>query len=702
MPTLPDRLSPGSPYPLGATWDGLGVNFAVYSAHAERIDLCIFDETGRREIARYEMPEWTDEIWHGYLPHVRAGLLYGYRAHGPYEPANGHRFNPNKLLIDPYAKGLHGETRWSDALFGYRVNSPRADLSFDRRDSAPAVPKSVVIDDSFNWGDDRSPDIPWEETVIYEAHVKGLTKLMEEVRVPERGTYAALGHPAVIAHLKRLGITSVELMPIHAILQDRFLQEKKLTNYWGYNTLSFFAPESRYMAKPGDQDELRIAIRQLHAAGIEVILDVVYNHTAEGGELGPTLSWRGLDNASYYRLLPDNPRHCINDTGTGNTVNLSNSRVLQMVMDSLRYWATSYRVDGFRFDLGVTLGREPHGFDPGAGFFDALRQDPVLQRKKLISEPWDIGPGGYQLGHHPPGFAEWNDRYRDSVRRYWREDPGMRPEMASRLTASGDLFDRRARRPWASLNFIAAHDGYTVADITAYEEKHNEANGEDNRDGHSENYSRNWGAEGETDDETIREMRLRVMRSMLTTLFASLGTPMLLAGDEFGRSQGGNNNAYAQDNEISWIDWSKAKSEEGEALTDYVARLIALRRAYPGLRSRRFLYGVDLAPGIKDIDWFDENAAIPSPEDWDDQERRALTMRRAHVKPDGRIEMVLFLMNASGTALDFRLPQPPAAWRLLIDSARPHEPEGPVEGETYWVIERSAVLLVAECEGEEE
>jgi len=383
-------------------------------------------------------------------------------------------------------------------------------------------------------------------------------------------------------------------------------------------------------------------------------------------------------------------------------VNLSNPRVLQMVMDSLRYWATSYRVDGFRFDLGVTLGREPHGFDPGAGFFDALRQDPVLQRKKLISEPWDIGPGGYQLGHHPPGFAEWNDRYRDSVRRYWREDPGLRPEMASRLTGSGDLFDRRARRPWASLNFIAAHDGYTVADITAYEEKHNEANGEDNRDGHSENYSRNWGAEGETDDETIRETRLRVMRSMLTTLFASLGTPMLLAGDEFGRSQGGNNNAYAQDNEISWIDWSKARSEEGEALTDYVARLIALRRTYPGLRSRRFLYGVDLAPGIKDIDWFDENASVPSPEDWDDAERRALTMRRARVKPDGRIEMVLFLMNASSSALDFRLPQPPAAWRLLIDSARPQEPEAPVEGETYGVSERSAVLLVAECEGGEE
>jgi isoamylase len=699
MPSLPDRLSPGSPYPLGATWDGLGVNFAVFSAHAERMDLCIFDPAGRREIARYEMPEWTDEVWHGYLPHVRAGLFYGYRAFGPYDPTRGHRFNPNKLLVDPYAKGLFGETRWTDALFGYRVNSPRADLTFDRRDSAPAVPKSVVVDDSFNWGDDRPPNVPWSETVIYEAHVKGLTMLMDEVRVPERGTYAALGHPAVIAHLKRLGITAIELMPIHGFVQDRFLQEKGLVNYWGYNTLSFFAPERRYMSNAGDNDELRIAIRRLHAAGIEVILDVVYNHTCEGGELGPTMSFRGLDHASYYRLLPDNPRHCINDTGTGNTVNLSNARVLQMVMDSLRYWATSYRVDGFRFDLGVTLGRESYGFDPGAGFFDALRQDPILSRKKLISEPWDIGPGGYQLGHHPPSFAEWNDRFRDGVRRYWRGDSGLRSDLAARLTGSGDLFDRRARRPWASVNFVAAHDGYTLADLVSYEQKHNEANGEDNRDGHSENLSRNWGAEGPTDDPQILETRRRVMRSMLTTVIASLGTPMILAGDEFGRTQHGNNNAYAQDNEISWIDWDVARSPEGEAMTDFVARLIRLRKEHPVIRCKRFLYGDEILPGLRDIDWFDENGSTPSPEDWQDPERRAFVMRRAAESADGSIEIVALLMNASSSRLDFHLPKPNASWRLLIDSADPTQKERTLHGQVYHVAERSAVLLAATLKG---
>lgn len=699
MPSLPDRLSAGSPYPLGATWDGLGVNFAVFSAHAERMDLCIFDPAGRREIARYEMPEWTDEVWHGYLPHVRTGLLYGYRAYGPYEPTRGHRFNPNKLLVDPYAKSLFGETRWTDALFGYRVNSPRADLTFDRRDSAPAVPKSVVTDDSFNWGDDRAPNVPWSETVIYEAHVKGMTKLMEEVPVPERGTYAGLGHPAVIAHLKRLGVTAIELMPIHGFVQDRFLQEKGLVNYWGYNTLSFFAPERRYMTNAGDNNELRIAIRRLHAAGIEVILDVVYNHTCEGGELGPTMSFRGLDHASYYRLLPDNPRHCINDTGTGNTVNLSNARVLQMVMDSLRYWATSYRVDGFRFDLGVTLGRESYGFDPGAGFFDALRQDPILSRKKLISEPWDIGPGGYQLGHHPPSFAEWNDRFRDVVRGYWRGDSGLRPDLAARLTGSGDLFDRRARRPWASVNFVAAHDGYTLADLVSYEQKHNEANGEDNRDGHSNNHSRNWGAEGPTEDPEILETRRRVMRSMLTTVIASLGTPMILAGDEFGRTQNGNNNAYAQDNEISWIDWDVARSPEGEALTDFVARLIRLRKEHPVIGCKRFLYGDEIQPGLRDIDWFDENGATPSPEDWDDPERRAFVMRRAAENADGSVEVVALLMNASSSRLDFHLPEPHASWRLLIDSADPTQKERMLHGQVYHVAERSAVLLAATLKG---
>ncbi|MGJ3263806.1 MAG: glycogen debranching protein GlgX [Salinarimonas sp.] len=701
MPLLPDRLSPGSAYPLGATWDGLGVNFAVFSAHAERMELCLFDPTGRREVARYDLPEWTDEVWHGYLPHVKPGMLYGFRAHGPYEPLQGHRFNPNKLLVDPYAKALHGETRWTDAMFGYRVLSPRGDLSFDRRDSAPAVPKAVVVDDSFSWGDDRAPNVPWSETVIYEAHVKGLTKLLDDVRIPERGTYSALAHPAVIEHLKRLGVTSLELLPIHAFLQDRFLQEKGLTNYWGYNTLSFFAPEPRYTMPGGDNNDLRIAIRRLHAAGIEVILDVVYNHTCEGGELGPTISWRGLDNASYYRLLPDNPRHCINDTGTGNTVNLSNARVLQMVMDSLRYWATSYRVDGFRFDLGVTLGREPHGFDPGAGFFDALRQDPILSRKKLISEPWDIGPGGYQLGHHPPSFAEWNDRYRDGVRRYWRGDGGLRSDLAARLSGSGDLFDRRARRPWASVNFIAAHDGYTLADIVSYEEKHNEANGEDNRDGHSENYSRNWGVEGPTDDPEILAVRTRVMRSLLTTVFAALGTPMILAGDEFGRSQGGNNNAYAQDNEISWLDWSVARSDAGEALAAFTGRLAAIRREHPIIRCRRFLYGQEIAEGIRDLDWFDENGGTPSPEDWNDYEKRALVMRRAMRREDGGIEIVAFLLNGSDETIRFTLPGPANGWRLLIDSADPDRAEESLGEPAYEVLDRAAVLVAATIMPEE-
>ncbi len=547
MTLLPRRLEPGMPYPLGATFDGLGVNFAVFSANADRIELCLFEPSGRREIARYELPEWTDEVWHGYLPDARPGLLYGFRAHGRYDPEAGHRFNPNKLLLDPYAKKLAGELRWTDALHGYRVRSSRKDLSFDRRDSAAAMPKAVVASTSFDWTGDTLPNTPWSDTVIYEAHAKGLTKLLEDVPARERGTFAALSHPKVIAHLQRIGATAIELLPIHSFVQDRRLQEAGLTNYWGYNTLSFFAPERRYMASD-DADELRIAIRRLHAAGVEVILDVVYNHTAEGSELGPTFNFRGLDNATYYRLMPDEPRYCVNDTGTGNTLDLSHPRVLQMVADSLRHWAQSFHVDGFRFDLGVTLGRDGHnGFDPRSGFFDVLRQDPVLNGLKLISEPWDIGPGGYQLGNHPPGFGEWNDKFRDSTRRFWRGDSGMRPEFANRISGSADLFDMRARRPWASINFVTAHDGQPLEDVVSYEEKHNEANLEDNRDGHSENYSCNWGIEGPTDDPRVRELRDRVKRSMLVTLFASLGTPMLLGGDEFGRTQHGNNNAFCQD-----------------------------------------------------------------------------------------------------------------------------------------------------------
>ncbi len=698
MTPLPDRLSPGSPYPLGATFDGLGVNFAVFSAHAEKVELCLFDPSGRREVARLELPECTDEVWHGYLPEADPGLCYGYRVHGAYAPEEGHRFNPNKLLLDPYAKGLKGEVRWTDALFGYRLNARNADLSFDRRDSAPAMPKAVVVSSHFDWRDDRRPQTPWSETVIYEAHVRGLTKLLDEVRPPEQGTFAALSNPRVIDHLKRLGVTAVELLPIHAYVQDRRLQEVGLNNYWGYNTLAFFAPEPRYLAEP-QLNEVRRAIRRLHAAGLEVILDVVYNHTAEGSERGPTLSFRGLDNASYYRLVDGQPRYCVNDTGTGNTLNLSNTRVLQMVVDSLRYWAEDFHVDGFRFDLGVTLGREPTGFSPGAGFFDVLRTDPVLQRLKLISEPWDIGPGGYQLGRHPPGFAEWNDRYRDGVRRFWRGDDGQRADLAARLSGSGDLFDRRARRPWASINYLASHDGYTLNDVVSYEARHNEANGEDNRDGHGENYSRNWGAEGPTEDESVQATRDQVRRAMLVTLFCSLGTPMLLGGDEFGRSQDGNNNAYCQDNALNWFDWAKARSDGGRALAAFVARLIALRKAYPALRSRHFLYGqAEPAPGVLDLDWFDERGERLSPDDRNNPQGRALAMRRASVRDDGRIEAITLLLNGSTEPIAFTLP-PPKSFnrRLLIDSAEPEAVERVIEGDgAVEVRAHSAVLLAAD------
>ncbi|MGN8000160.1 glycogen debranching protein GlgX [Sphingomonas sp. 22176] len=695
MSSLPDRLLSGAPYPLGATFDGLGVNFAVFSANAERIELCLFDDSGRREIARLPLPECTDEVWHGYLPDARPGQLYGFRAHGRYAPEEGHRFNPNKLLIDPYARQLAGQIRWNDSLHGYRVNSPRADLSFDRRDSAASMPKSVVVTDAFDWGDDRRPNVPWSETILYEAHLKGLTQLMEDVPVGERGTYRALSHPRVIAHLQRLGITAVELLPIHGFVQDRFLQEKGLVNYWGYNSLTFFAPEARYLGG-GTADDLRLAVRRLHAAGIEVILDVVYNHTAEGSELGQTLSFRGLDNATYYRLQRDNPRYCVNDTGTGNTLNVSKARVLQMVMDSLRYWAESYHVDGFRFDLGATLGRVGDGgFDPGAAFFDALRQDPVLGRLKLISEPWDIGPGGYQLGNHPPGFAEWNDKFRDSARRFWRGDAGIRPEFAARIAGSGDLFDRRARRPWASVNYIASHDGQTLADITQYEQRHNEANGEDNRDGHSENYSCNWGAEGLTDDAGINAIREKVRRSMLITVLTSLGTPMLMAGDEFGRTQQGNNNAYAQDNEISWLDWKAAASPAGESLTHFVRRLILIRKHYPLVRSGAFLYGEEIAPGLRNIEWFDERGQPLSPQDWQNPEGKALIMRRTRLISENEFEAITLLMNGSQSPLTFELPGPHGYRRLLVDSADTGIGERDLEERSIEVQDRSAVLLLA-------
>jgi isoamylase len=694
---LPERLAPGRPWPLGARWDGLGVNFAVFSAHAQRIDLCLFDPSGHREIARLPLPECTDEVWHGYLGDAQPGLLYGFRAYGPYQPLQGHRFNPHKLLLDPYARQLDGALRWSDALYGYRAHSARADLSVDRRDSAPFMPKCVVVDEHFDWSRDVKPRTGWPETILYETHVKGLSMLRDDVAAHQRGTFAALASPWFIDHLLRLGVSAVELMPIHAILQDRFLVERGLRNYWGYSTLSFFAPEPAYLST-GGLNELRVAVRRLHEAGIEVILDVVYNHTCEGDETGPTLSWRGLDNASYYRLAPEHPRGYVNDTGCGNTVNATHPRVLQMIMDSLRYWASSFNVDGFRFDLGVTLGREAGGFDPGAGFFDAIRQDPLLADRKLISEPWDVGHNGYQVGRHPPGWSEWNDRFRDGVRRFWRGDVHMRPDLAARLTGSADLFNHRARRPWASINYVASHDGFPLADVAAYEHKHNAANGESNRDGHGENCSANWGVEGPTDDPAILARRRRIARAMLATVFVSLGTPMLLAGDEFGRTQQGNNNAYCQDNPLSWIDWSLADSEEGRALSAFVGHLTHLRRAHPLLREARFLYGDrEVLPGVTDIGWFDERGRPLDIPAWQDGEQRVLTCRRAGADAEGRLEVLLLFFNAGKADLSFVAPAPALEWNVLVDTAGDAHPGVPQRqrGQRTTVRAGSAVLLQA-------
>jgi len=659
------------------------------------MDLCIFDAVGRREVARMPMPECVDEVFHGYLPEARPGLIYGYRAHGPYQPDHGHRFNPHKLLLDPYGKQLHGTLRWSDVLYGHRLGTVRGDLSFDRRDSAAAMPKSVVVDDAFNWGDDRPPNVPWDQTVIYEAHLRGLTVRRSDLVPRERGTFAALADPPMIEHMLRLGVTAVELLPIHAYLQDRFLVEKGLRNYWGYSTLSFFAPEPAYLSS-GQLDEIRVAIRRLHAAGIEVILDVVYNHTCEGDALGPTISWRGLDNASYYRLVPGDERRYIDETGCGNTVNLSHPRVLQMVMDSLRYWATAFRVDGFRFDLCSALGREAAGFDPGSGFFDAVRQDPVLSRLKLIAEPWDVRPGGYQLGIHPPGFSEWNDRFRDGVRRFWRGDSRQRADLAARLSGSGELFDRRRRRPTASVNFVAAHDGFTLHDLVSYEKKHNEANGEHNRDGHNENFSRNWGVEGPVTDPEILATREQVKRAMLMTLFVSHGTPMLLAGDEFGRTQRGNNNAYCQDNGVSWLDWRMAGTRRGQSLMQFIARAAALRRRYVTLRSATFLHGwTEPLPGLSDIGWFDESGAPLATAEWHNPEGRLLALRRAAKVEGDAVEVTLLLINGDAEDCLFTLPLPAFPWIAMLDSADPDAPGASVQGEAVTVSARSARLLVA-------
>ena len=694
LPLAP--VQPGSPYPLGATYDGIGTNFAVFSANAAKMEICFFDPAGKHEVARCSLPHCTNEIWHGYIPGVHPGALYGYRAYGPYQPESGHRFNPNKLLLDPYARQLHGHVRWADSLYGYRINSPRTDLSFDHRDSAPSMPKCVVTESTFNWHGDRHPQVPWEKTVIYETHVRGLTMRLDKVPEQERGTFAGLANPWVIDYLVRLGVTAVELLPVHAILHDRRLVNQGLLNYWGYNTLNFFTPEPRYLST-GSPDEMRHAVRALHAAGIEVILDVVYNHTCEESELGPTLCFRGLDNASYYRLDRDYPRHHVNDTGCGNTVNMSHPRVIQMVMDSLRYWVQEFHVDGFRFDLGATLGRESYGFDPGSGFFDALLQDPVLAPRKLISEPWDVGPGGYQVGNHPPGLAEWNDRFRDDVRRFWRGDSGVRGAIASRLMGSADLFNHRRRRSWSSVNFVTAHDGFTLQDLVSYSRKHNEANLEDNRDGSNENRSANWGVEGPTDDPKVRATRQKVKRAMLMTLLFSHGTPMLLGGDEFGRTQQGNNNPYCQDSEISWFDWSLIDTSEGKTLLEFTRRCIAARRILPRLRSTRFLAAnLRTLHRIPEISWFDETGAEMTQERWHFSEGRLLALRRIGQElRAGQLSASLLLLNAFSMDREFILPKPDMPWTIAVDAADPEADGMPVEGRLI-VSAHSAVLLVTD------
>ncbi|RPE74796.1 glycogen debranching protein GlgX [Vulcaniibacterium tengchongense] len=695
------RIREGRPFPLGATWDGLGVNFALYSAHATRVELCLFDARGR-ERERIELPEYTDEVWHGYLPDARPGQLYGYRVHGPYEPDAGHRFNPNKLLLDPYAKRLVGQLKWSPALFGYVLGHRDADLSFDRRDSAASMPKCAVVDPAFTWGEDRPPQHPWQRTVIYEAHVRGLTMRHPAVPEPWRGTFAGLQVDELVEHIKSLGVSAVELMPVHAFVDDQHLLERGLRNYWGYNTIGFFAPHVRYLASD-TVNEFKQMVARLHRAGLEVILDVVYNHTAEGNELGPTLSFRGIDNLSYYRLA-DGGRRYINDTGTGNTFDLTNPGALRLVNDSLRYWVEEMHVDGFRFDLATILGRERHGFDPRGGFLDACRQDPVLSRVKLIAEPWDIGPGGYQVGSFPPGWAEWNDRYRDNVRAFWRGDEGRLAEFATRITGSADLFDKRGRRPTASVNFVTAHDGFTLRDLVSYAGKHNEANGEDNRDGGDHNLSANYGAEGETDDPAVNALRLRQQRNFLATLFLSQGTPMLLAGDEFGRSQRGNNNAYCQDNELTWIDWDAAGKDAAAALTRFVRTLGGLRRRFGLLRHGRFFTGrYDEELGLKDVTWLRPDGAEMTEDDWHDPQARALMMRLDGRSPPsglhepGRAVTLLLLVNAAAAPAAFHLPEVAGEhWRVLVDTAEARTGEAIAGGERWQAPDRSLALLAVE------
>ncbi len=697
-----DALWPGRPYPRGASWDGMGVNFALFSEHAERVELCLFDAGGRNEIKRLRLREQTDQVWHGYLPQARPGQLYGWRVYGPYRPKDGLRFNGNKLLLDPYARNILGSVRWHDALFGYRIGHGDGDLSFDRRDSAPYMPRCKVIETAFSWGDDKPPRVPWHDTVIHELHVRGFTKLHPEVPEALRGTYAGLACAPVIEHFKRLGVTTVELMPVHSFVDDRHLVEKGLRNYWGYNSIGFFAPDHRYSAS-GKVNEFKTMVRTLHEAGLEVILDVVYNHTAEGSELGPTLCFRGIDNPAYYRLEPDSTRYYQDFTGCGNTLNLRHPRVLQMLMDSLRYWVTDMHVDGFRFDLASALARELHAVDRLSAFFDILHQDPVLSRVKLIAEPWDLGSGGYQVGNFPVGWAEWNDKYRDTMRAYWKGEGGLIGEFAQRFTGSSDLYNRSSRRPYASINFVAAHDGFTLADVVSYNDKHNEANGEDNRDGHGHNLSWNCGVEGATDDAAVRELRARQQRNFIATLLLSQGVPMLLAGDEIGRSQQGNNNAYCQDNALSWVNWQLDEAQA--SLLDFTRQLLALRAAHPVFRRRDFFQGRPLrGSDVRDIVWLHPDGHEMSDQAWGQDHARALAVLLSGEglnDVDGRgrplrDDNFLLLFNADPDEVSFSLPAELGlgAGELLIDTRSATVADAGFDPRTPYVLHGRSLALV--------
>ena len=696
---------PGRPYPLGAMWDGEGVNFALYSEHAEKVELCLFDISGKRETQRVSLPEQTDMVWHGYLPEGRPGQVYGYRVYGPYAPEQGQRFNHHKLLLDPYGKQVQGTLNWTDSHFGYRLGSKQEDLSFDRRDNAAGMPKNKVIDSAFTWGADAPPNIPWHETLIYELHVKGFTMCHPDVPARLRGTYAGLATAPVIDYLTRLGVTAIELMPVHSFIDDRQLVERGLRNYWGYNSIGYFALEPRYLSTNSIR-EFKTMVKTLHSAGLEVILDVVYNHTAEGNHLGPTLSFKGIDNSTYYRLIGDNPRYYMDYTGTGNTLNVQHPRVLQLIMDSLRYWVLEMHVDGFRFDLAATLARELHEVNRLGAFLDIIHQDPVLSQVKLIAEPWDLGEGGYQVGNFPVGWAEWNDRYRDTVRSYWKGDDGVVGDLAYRLTGSSDLYAHSGRRPYASVNFVTAHDGFILTDLVSYNYKHNDANGEHNRDGSNNNLSWNCGVEGATENVEIKALRAKQKRNMLATLLLSQGIPMIYAGDPVGQTQNGNNNAYCQDNPTTWINWSLEFQDRD--LMAFVQRIINLRRRHPIFRRRHFFQGRPIkGAAVKDVLWLSASGNEMTEDEWRDPSLHCLGMFLSGQGLDETDERgkklsdenFLLLLNAYHGDVPFKLPafHPVGRWIAWMDTSlekglRPGKTYDP--GQTYPLQERSMVVLM--------